>query len=186
MGSIIVISLALALGTYGIAAQRGANLVRLDRYTLIMSAIWGMLELASGFAGYGAGRWILADEAVSGSRGLRTHVLAGALLAAVGISMLLQAFRKKTFLEHRMESVDIRTDILLSMKLCLQALLLGISCGLLMVPLQGFILCVFGFCAVFAGIGYVSGRANGALFTNQAIGLGGGLLFLLGVLNFRF
>lgn len=27
MGGILVISLALALGTYGVAAQRGANLV---------------------------------------------------------------------------------------------------------------------------------------------------------------
>lgn len=181
MGSIIVISLALALGTYGIAAQRGANLVRLDRFTLIMSAIWGILELAAAFAGYGGGRWILAGETGTEGRMLRMHILAGVLLAAVGISMVLQALRKKTFLEHRMESVDIRTDTLLSMKLCLQALLLGISCGLLMVPMPGFLLNVFGFCAVFAGIGYVSGRANGALFTDQAVGIGGGLLCLLGL-----
>ena len=57
MGSIIIISLALALGTYGIAAQRGANLVKLDRYILLMSALWGIMELAAAFAGYGAGRW---------------------------------------------------------------------------------------------------------------------------------
>ena len=57
-----VISLALALGTYGIAAQRGANLVRLDGYTLLMSALWGVLELASAFVGYGMGRWILTRE----------------------------------------------------------------------------------------------------------------------------
>ena len=181
MGSIIVISLALALGTYGIAAQRGANLVKLDRYTLIMSAIWGILELAAAFCGYGAGRWILTGEAGTEIRVFRIHILAGILLAAVGASMLLQAFRKKTFLEHRMESVDIRTDVLLSMRLCLQALLLGISCGLLMVPMTGFLLSVFGFCAIFAGIGYVSGRANGALFTDQAVGIGGGLLCLLGL-----
>ena len=40
MGRILIISLALALGTYGVAAQRGANLVKLDRNTLIMSALW--------------------------------------------------------------------------------------------------------------------------------------------------
>ena len=95
--------------------------------------------------------------------------------------MLMQAFKKKSFLEHRMESVDIRTDVLLSMRACLSALLLGIACGLLLVPLKGFLLSVFGFCVLFAGIGYVSGRANGAILTDQAIGLAGGLLCALGI-----
>lgn len=181
IGSILIISLALALGTYGIAAQRGANLVNLDRYTLLMSAIWGLVELAAAFAGYGIGRWTLDKGISSGHSVFWTHVLAGVLLAAVGIRMLLQAFKKKSFLEHRMERVDIRTDVLLSMRVCLQALFLGIACGLLMFPLKGFLLSVFGFCMVFAGIGYVSGRANGAILTDQAIGLAGGLLCALGV-----
>ena len=54
MSSIFVISSALALGTYGIAAHRGANLVKLDRYTVIMSAIWGSLELAFALIGCAA------------------------------------------------------------------------------------------------------------------------------------
>ena len=132
MGSIIIISLALALGTYGIAAQRGTNLVRLDRYTLLMSAIWGIMELAAAFTGYGAGRWILTREVVTEHNLYWVHVLAGLLLAAVGLRMLMQAFRKKSFFEHRMERVDIKADVLLSLRLCLQALFLGIACGLLM------------------------------------------------------
>ena len=182
MGGILVISLALALGTYGVAAQRGANLVKLDRYTLIMSALWGVLALAAAFAGYGMGRWVLAREISTDHSVFWTHVLAGVLLVMVGVMMLLQAFKKKTFLEHRMESVDIRTDVLLSMRTCLSALLLGIACGLLEVSLMGFLISVFGFCGIFAGIGYVSGRANGAVWTDQAIGLAGGLLCLMGVL----
>ncbi|MBQ8330069.1 MAG: manganese efflux pump, partial [Lachnospiraceae bacterium] len=122
MGSIIIISLALALGTYGIAAQRGANLVKLDRYTLLMSALWGVLELVSAFVGYGTGRWILTREVVTEHNHYWVHVLAGVLLAAVGLRMLLQAFKKKSLFEHRMERVDIRADVLLSMRLCLQAL----------------------------------------------------------------
>ena len=182
MGRILIISLALALGTYGVAAQRGANLVKLDRNTLIMSALWGLLELAAAFTGYGAGRWIPANEIGANHSTFWTHVLAGVLLAAVGISMLMQAFKKKSFREHRMESVDIRTDVLLSMRTCMSALLLGIACGLLEVPLMGFLISVFGFCGIFAGIGYVSGRANGAVWTDQAIGLAGGLLCLMGIL----
>ena len=168
MGSIIIISLALALGTYGIAAQRGANLVKLDRYILLMSALWGIMELAAAFAGYGAGRWILTREVVTEHNLYWVHVLAGVL-------------RKKSFFEHRMERVDIRADVLLSLRLCLQALFLGIACGLLMLPMKGFLLSVFGLSAVFAGIGYVSGRANGAVLTDQAVGLAGSLLCILGI-----
>ena len=181
MSSVIVISLALALGTYAVAAHRGANLVKLDRYTLLMSAIWGALELASACAGYGAGRWILAGEIGSDHSVLRVHVIAGVLLVAAGIRMLLQAFKKKTLLEHRMDRVDIKTDILLSLRLCVLALFLGIACGLMMVPMKEFLLSVFAFSAIFAGIGYVSGRANGAVFTDQAAGLAGGLLCLMGI-----
>lgn len=181
MSSIIVISLALALGTYGIAAQRGANLVKLDRYTLLMSALWGALELGSAFIGYGTGRWILTREVVTEHNLYWVHVLAGVIMAAVGLRMLLQAFKKKTLFEHRMERVDIRADVLLSLRLCLQALFLGIVCGLLMLPMTGFLLSVFGLSAVFAGIGYVSGRANGAILTDQAVGLAGSLLCILGI-----
>ena len=181
MGSIIIISLALALGTYGIVAQRGANLVKLDRYTLLMSAIWGTMELAAAFAGYGAGRWILTRGVVTEHNLYWVHVLAGLLMAAVGLRMLLQAFRKKSFFEHRMERVDIRADVLLSLRLCLQALFLGIACGLLSLPIKGFLLSVFGLSAVFAGIGYVSGRANGAVLTDQAVGLAGSLLCIFGI-----
>ena len=163
---IIIISLALALGTYGIAAQRGANLVKLDRYILLMSALWGIMELAAAFAGYGAGRWILTREVVTEHNLYWVHVLAGVLMAAVGLRMLLQAFKKKSLFEHRMERVDIRADVLLSLRLCLQALFLGIACGL---------------SAIFAGIGYVSGRANGAVLTDQAVGLAGSLLCILGI-----
>ena len=179
MGSILIISLALALATYGIAAQRGANLVKLDRNTLIMTVVWGVLELARKIAL--AKESILMNGSLTDSRGFWVHAFAGFLLAAVGLRMILQALKKKTLLEHRMESVDIRADVLLSLRLCAQALFVGVSCGLLTVPMPVFLLSVFVFSAVFAGIGYVSGRANGALFTDQAIGIGGGLLCVLGI-----
>lgn len=181
MGSIFVISSALALGTYGIAAHRGANLVKLDRYTVIMSAIWGSLELAFALTGCAAGRWILTGRIAADQNRFWIHILAGVLMAAVGLRMLLQAFQKKTLLEHRMETVDIKADTVLSLRLCIQAMLLGISCGLLRLPVHILLISVFGFSAIFAGIGYVSGRANGALFTDQATGIGGGLLCILGI-----
>ena len=89
MGSIFVISLALALSTYGIAAHRGANLVKLDRYTVIMSAIWGGLELISALVGYAAGRWVEAGRIPAEQNRFWVHVLAGILMAAVGVRVVV-------------------------------------------------------------------------------------------------
>ena len=146
-----------------------------------MSVIWGSLELAFALIGCAAGRWILTDRIAAEQNRFWIHVLAGVLMAAVGLRMLLQAFQKKTLLEHRMETVDIKADTVLSLRLCIQAMLLGISCGLLRLPVHILLISVFGFSAIFAGIGYVSGRANGALLTDQATGVGGGLLCILGI-----
>jgi putative Mn2+ efflux pump MntP len=146
-----------------------------------MSAIWGSLEFVSALVGYGVGRWVLAGRIAEEQNRFWVHVLAGVLMAAVGFRMLLHAFQKKTLLEHRMDTVDIKTDTILSLRLCVQALFLGIACGLLILPIRTLLISIFGFSAIFAGIGYVSGRANGALFTDQATGIGGGLLCLLGI-----
>jgi putative Mn2+ efflux pump MntP len=146
-----------------------------------MSAIWGSLELAFALTGCAAGRWILTGRIAADQNRFWIHILAGVLMAAVGLRMLLQAFQKKTLLEHRMETVDIKADTVLSLRLCIQAMLLGISCGLLRLPVHILLISVFGFSAIFAGIGYVSGRANGALLTDQATGVGGGLLCILGI-----
>ena len=146
-----------------------------------MSAIWGTLELAFALIGCMAGRWVLTGRIAAEQNRFWIHILAGVLMAAVGLRMLLQAFQKKTLLEHRMETVDIKADTVLSLRLCIQAMLLGISCGLLRLPVHILLISVFGFSAIFAGIGYVSGRANGALFTDQATGISGGLLCILGI-----
>ena len=89
MGRILVISLALALSTYGIAAHRGANLVKLDRYTVIMSAIWGGLELIAALVGYAAGRWVEAGRIPAEQNRFWVHVLAGVLMAAVGVRVVI-------------------------------------------------------------------------------------------------
>lgn len=182
MINVIVIALALSLGIYSAVAKRGANLVKLDTKMAIMSAIWGLLELAAAMAGYGIGRWILTREVVAEHSRFWVHVLAGFLLAVIGIRMILQAFKKKTLLEHRMESVDMRTDALLALRLCIQALIAGIACGLLTINFVAVIVAMFVFSVLFAVIGYIFGRAYGAMYTDQAVGIGGVMLCVLGVL----
>ena len=59
---IILISLSLALGIYGVVVQRGANLVRIDFRMSLMAVIWAGLELVASLFGYGIGTWILQFE----------------------------------------------------------------------------------------------------------------------------
>lgn len=180
--SVIIVALALSLGIYAAAAQRGANIVKLDTKTVVMSAIWGILEMGAACAGYGIGRLILTRAETSGPAQFWIKMMSGFLLILVGGRMLLQAFEKKTLLEHRMESVDLKHDSLLSLRICLQALFVGIACGLLDTQLVFWMIAIFVLSLIFAGIGYISGRAYGPFLINQAVGAGGVLLCLCGIL----
>ena len=179
---ILAVSLALALGIYAVVVQRGANLMKIDGRTVLMSAIWAALELCAALAGYGIGSWVLGFENAHDRSPFWVHLLAGVIFVAIGADMLRRAFRKKSFLEYRMENIDIREDTLLSLKLCIHGAFAGIACGVLRLGLVKMVVCVFVITALFAVIGYVSGRVWGEEPCRRAYALGGGLLCFLGVL----
>ena len=178
---IILISLSLALGIYGVVVQRGANLVRIDFRMSLMAVIWAGLELVASLFGYGIGAWILQFEMSRDQSTFWAHMFAGTVLVAIGVRMLFLAFRKKTFLEHRMENVDIRADVLLSLHLCMHGLFAGIACGILRLRLTVLLGAVFVISAVFAVGGYITGRTWGVEPSEKAYAIGGGLLCLIGI-----
>ena len=168
---VILISAALALGIYGVVVQRGANLVRIDGRTAQMALIWAAFQLLAALAGYGIGSWILHFELERDRSIFWIHILAGVILAGIGVRMLLTAFKKKTFLEHRMENIDIREDTLLSLRMCVHGCFAGIACGLLRLGLVQMLVCTFVISALFAVAGYISGRAWGAEPRDKAYAL---------------
>ena len=178
---IILISLSLALGIYGVVVQRGANLVRIDFRMSLMAVIWAGLELVASLFGYGIGTWILQFEMSRDQSTFWAHMFAGTVLIAIGVRMLFLAFRKKTFLEHRMENVDIRADVLLSLHLCMHGLFAGIACGILRLRLPVLLGAVFVISGVFAVGGYITGRTWGGEPSEKAYAIGGGLLCLIGI-----
>lgn len=178
---IILISMGLALGIYGVVVQRGANLVRIDFRMSLMSGIWALLELLASLTGYGIGRWILRFEVARERSVFWIHILAGLIFIAIGVRMLLQAFKKKTFLEHRMENIDIRADVLLSLRLCVHGFFAGIACGILCLHLPLLLCAVFIISAVSAVGGYITGRSWGVEPCGKAYAIGGGLLCLAGI-----
>ena len=178
---IILISLSLALGIYGVVVQRGANLVRIDFRMSLMAVIWAGLELVASLFGYGIGTWILQFEMSRDQSTFWAHMFAGTVLIAIGVRMLFLAFRKKTFLEHRMENVDIRADVLLSLHLCMHGFFAGIACGILRLRLPVLLGAVFVISGVFAVGGYITGRTWGVEPSEKAYAIGGGLLCLIGI-----
>lgn len=178
---IILIFAALAMGIYGTVVVRGANLVRIDKLTTLMAFIWGVLELAAALVGHNIGSWILMLEMERERDVFWTHLMAGAIFAAIGIRMLIRAFQGRTILEHRMENVDIRTDAILSLRLCAYACFAGIGFGLLRYSLSQVLAASFVITAVFAAAGYISGRAYGVSPSGKAYALGGGLLCALSI-----
>lgn len=179
---IIAIAVALALGIYSVVVQRGANLVKLDRRMTAMSVIWGALELLAACAGYGIGHWLLQRDIAENINLYWVHVLAGFILVVIGIRMLFGAFKKKSLIEHRMENVDMRTDVVLSLKLCVDGLFAGIATGLMQFSIVYVIVAVFVLACVFAVFGYVSGRAWGAEYSQKADAAGGVLMCVLGLM----
>lgn len=178
---ILLISAALAMGIFGVVVQRGANLVSIDGRAVQVALIWGALELFSSLAGYGIGSWILRLEMERDRSPFWVHLLAGVILAGIGVHMLLRAFQKKSFLEHRMENVNIREDVLLSLRLCIHGFFAGIACGLLRFDLPSLLVTVFLISAAFVVAGYISGRAWGAELCGKAYAIGGGLLCILSI-----
>ena len=178
---IILISAGLAFGIYGVVIQQGANLVRMDVRTGAMGLVWGAIQLCASLIGYGTGRWILKCEMGREHSAFWANLLAGLILAGIGVRMLKKKKKKKTFLEHRMEQLDIRQDFLLALRMCVHGLFAGIACGLLQYSLPILLICAFVISVISALGGYISGQIWGAEPCSRAFGFGGVLLFLIGI-----
>ena len=178
---IILISAGLAFGIYGVVIQQGANLVRMDVRTLAMGLAWGAIQLCASLIGYGTGRWILNFEMGREHSSFWANLLAGLILAGIGVRMLMKALQKKTFLEHRMEKLDIREDVVLSMRLCAHGFFAGIAAGLLQFNLPLVLACAFVISSISAAGGYISGRVWGVELCGKAYAICGGLFCLVSI-----
>ncbi len=178
---VILIAVALALGIYGVVVQRGAQVVKLDRKMTFMAIAGGGISLAAACAGYCIGRWLLTGD-ISGHSVFWVHVLSGVLLAAIGIRMLVSAFRSKNCVEHRMENIDMRHDVMLFLRLCINAFIAGVACGILEFSLLAVVLAFFCAAAVFTAVGYISGRAFGGGPSSKAYLIGGIILCMMSIL----
>lgn len=178
---VILIALALALAIYAVVVQRGASIVKLNSKLAASSLAAGVIQLGATIAGYGIGRWFLYEE----MDGQRSHywvrVLAGILLAVVGVRLLLLGFKKQNILEHREEQIDMKRDLVTFLRLCVNAFVAGIAFGILQVQLVLALIAVSVLAVAFVIIGYLSGRAYGGGSSNKAYAIGGGIMCAVGI-----
>lgn len=179
----ILIAVALAAGIFATVSESGANIVKLDKRLTAMGLSTGALQIGGTVAGYFIGKWILSGETSRDDRSLFWgHVLAGVLLAIVGVRMLLTALQKKTRFEHRIEKINLQEDTVRVLRLCVNALLAGVACGIMEFNLPVLIIAVFVTCTLSAVFGYISGRSYGAQSSKEAYAGGGVLFCVLGVI----
>lgn len=178
---VIVLAAALSLGVFAVSVQRGAMLVYIDRLTALMSLIWGGISLIMVCAGYGAGKWILLCDLDSRDM-YWIHVVCGLCLAVSGARMFYRALRRKTFIERRMEKVDMKHDSILCLRITASTFVAGIVCGLLEAGIVRVILAFFFISTGSAVFGYMNGRSNGPVWSDKAYLLGGTILCAAGIM----
>lgn len=178
---IILIALSLALGIFASVMQSGANLVRIDRKVILVGFVSGLLDLGAAAAGFGISHLAVTRVDTQGS-GVWIRIIAGAILALIGIRMLVRAFGHHSFLEHRMESLDLRSELLTELRLCVHSFFAGLAMGLLQISLLPFLFTVMVMAIAFAIGGYFAGRSLGPESSTPAFAVGGGLLCLVGVI----
>ena len=177
---VILIVLSIALGQYEAILKRGAMIVNLDRKLLIIAALCGIFNLCVASGGYALGRFALSMDL--GEREIFwINIVAGILLLAAGINMLIRAYRSRRLLEHRMDSIDLAHDTILVLRLCLYSFVGGAVCGLLDFRML-FVVIAFALgTAVFSAAGYISGRSFGMENGRPALAIGGGVLCAIGI-----
>ena len=177
---VILIVLSIALGHYEAIVKRGAMIVKLDRKLLIIAVLCGLFNLCVAAGGYALGRFALSRD-LGEREFFWINIVAGILLLASGLSMLIRAYRSRRLLEHRMDSIDLVHDTILELRLCLYSFVGGTVCGLLSFRML-FVVIAFALgTAVFSAAGYISGRFFGMENGRPALAIGGGTLCAIGI-----
>ena len=177
---IIMIAVALSLDIFGALCNRGALLVKFDKKVAEIVASCAALQLTSACVGYWLGSLLLQNGTTEHSA-FWVHAFAGVLLAAIGVRMLIQAFKKNGMTEHRMDEVDIRTDLKISLLQCINALLAGVVCGIMTYNFLYMVIAIALGTAIFAAVGYFSGRSFGPTPSHKAYAIGGGMLCIISI-----
>jgi putative Mn2+ efflux pump MntP len=170
-GSILLLSVGLAMDATAAAAARGAAATSLRwRAVLAVALLFGGFQALMPLIGW----------AIGGAIGPRVeawdHWIAFGLLAAIGLKMLWEARAAKPAAD-----ADGRVLVVLAVATSVDALAAGVTLPLVGAPLLPSIVTIGITTAVLSGVGYVAGRRLGAAIGGRLDAVGGLVLIGLGV-----
>jgi len=175
---LLAIAVALAMDAFAVAIATGVRLKCVDsRQTFRLSWHFGLFQALMPIIGWALGltvRTFIESYA---------HWIAFALLAWIGVRMLLEAFETDTDETERCDPTRGASLIMLSVATSIDALAVGLSMSVLGISIW-YPACIIGLVAfVFTAVGLHLGRmiAGASRFGQIAEILGGSVLLLIGL-----
>lgn len=177
--SILLIGVSLAMDAFAVSISNGITQTR-SRFphALVTALSFGFFQGLMPFLGWALGTSFSARiEKVD-------HWIAFALLAFIGVRMIVEAVRGGDGCQRGSAAFSLKTLLVLSLATSIDALAVGVSFALTGTATLGAILrdasIIAGVTAVICLAGFYIGRRFGCLFKNKAEIVGGCILILMG------
>ena len=174
MLNILLISISLAMDCFAVSIAGGATVKKpgsIDalKVGLFFGLFQAIMPLIGWFIGYGFKNLIENID----------HWVAFALLSAIGIKMLYEAFKKSG--EKKINITRFPTLLILSVATSIDALVVGITLPLLEIPLYLSVIIIGFFAFMFSITGYFLGHRIGKVIGNKMEIIGGTILIGIGI-----
>ena len=171
---IIFISISLAMDAFAVSVCKGLSMPKMNwKKAIIIGLYFGFFQGLMPVIGYLLG---------SSFENLVTnidHWIAFGLLSFIGISMILESFKKDE--SNNNDSIDFKTMIVLAIATSIDALAIGITFAFLNVNLLLSVILIGIITFIISVIGVKIGNRFGDKFESKAEIIGGTILFLIGV-----
>jgi putative Mn2+ efflux pump MntP len=175
MFDILLISLSLAMDCLAVSIAVGATSKKPNFFdSLKLGLFFGLFQAIMPLIGWFIG-FSFKDIIVN-----IDHWIAFSLLAAIGIKMLYEAFKKEAD-KKKIDIMRIPVLLILSVATSIDALVVGISLPLLNISLYIAIMLIGSFTFLFSVIGYFIGNKIGNVIGNKVEILGGLILIGIGI-----
>ena len=164
---IVCTDAAIALLLFRAAAVSGSNLLHLGRRAALMALIGTALAALFLSGGYALGHLLLGSAREHYLYAIHTNWLVFLILLLTSLRILMMGLHEKGGLEHRLEHISYGQETASLLHLQAVTFEAGFSCGILAAPFP--VLCTAVALTALSAIaaGYVTGQAQGPVFTRS-------------------
>ena len=171
--TVFFIALSMAMDAFAVSLGSGVKIGPGPRPVFRIAFHFGLFQALLPILGWLFGNTI--EPLVNGF----DHWVAFALLSAIGIKMLYEAFKKSG--EKKINITRFPTLLILSVATSIDALVVGITLPLLEIPLYLSVIIIGFFAFMFSITGYFLGHRIGKVIGNKMEIIGGTILIGIGI-----